>query len=159
MEPQGFVRIINRSEQAGTVTIHAIDDTGRRSEPISLSLESMQTKHLSSSDLEQGNASTGLSGGVGDGTGYWRLELSSELSIEPVAYVRSTDGFLADVHEVAVEETQGSMRYRVPFFNPASNGIAQSRLRLINPGERSATIVISGLDDLGERPPQRRRET
>ena len=113
----------------------------------------MQTKHLSSNDLEQGNASTGLSGGVGDGTGYWRLELSSELSIEPVAYVRSADGFLADVHEAAVEETQGSMRYRVPFFNPASNGIAQSRLRLINPGARSARIVISGLDDLGERPP------
>ena len=152
-EPQGFVRIINRSEQAGTVIIHAIDDTGRRSGPVSLSLESMQTKHLSSDDLERGSSSKGLSEGIGDGTGYWRLELSSDLPIEPVAYVRAEDGFLADVHEAAVEETRGSMRYRVPIFNPASNESARSHLRLINPGERSARIVISGLDDLGERPP------
>ena len=151
--PQGFVRVINRSEQAGTATIHAIDDTGRHSGPVSLSLESKQTKHLSSSDLERGNASIGLSAGVGDGTGHWRLELSSGVSIEPVAYARSTDGFLADIHEAAVEETRGPMRYRVPIFNPASNGTAQSRLRLINPGERSARIVIGGLDDGGESAP------
>ena len=90
---------------------------------------------------------------MGDGTGHWRLELSSDVSIEPVAYARSTDGFLADIHEAAVEETRGSMRYRVPIFNPASNGTAQSRLRLINPGERSARIVIGGLDDGGESAP------
>ena len=153
VEPQGFVRIINRSEQAGSVTIHAIDDAGRRSGPIALSLGSMQTKHLSSNDLERGNASKGLSGGVGDGTGNWRLELSTELDVEPVAYVRSTDGFLADVHEAAVEEARGSRRYRVPIFNPASNLGSRSRLRLINPGDDAARIVISALDDLGESSP------
>ena len=153
VEPQGFVRIINRSEQAGSVTIHAIDDTGRRFGPVALSLDSMQTKHLSSDDLERGNASKGLSGGVGDGTGHWRLELSTELDVEPVAYVRSSGGFLADVHEAAVEETRGSMRYRVPFFNPASNLGSESRLRLINPGDGSARVVISALDDLGEDSP------
>ena len=36
---QGFVRIINHSDRAGTVDIHAIDDTGRRLGPVSLSLE------------------------------------------------------------------------------------------------------------------------
>ena len=153
VEPQGFVRIINRSEQAGSVTLHAIDDTGRRSGPVALSLGSMQTKHLSSDDLEQGNASKGLSGGVGDGTGHWRLELSTELDIEPVAYVRSTDGFLADMHEAAVEEARGSLRYRVPIFNPASSVLSQSRLRLINPGDGAARVVISALDDLGESSP------
>ena len=151
-EQQGFVRIINRSEQAGTVAIRAIDDTGWRSDSLSLSFDPMETKHLSSSDLERGNASIGLSEGVGDGTGYWRLELSSELAIEPVAYARSDDGLVVDIHEAAVEETGGAMRYRVPIFNPASNLNSQSRLRLINPGDLGASIVISGLDDLGESP-------
>ena len=147
------MRVINRSEQAGTVTIRAIDDTGWRSGPVSLSLDPLQTKHLSSSDLEEGNVSIGLSAGVGDGTGHWRLELSSDVSIEPVAYARSADGFLADIHEAAMEEIQGSMRYRVSIFNPASNGTAQNRLRLTNPGESSARIVIGGIDDLGESRP------
>ena len=33
MTNQGFVRIINRSDRAGTVTIHGIDDAGERYGP------------------------------------------------------------------------------------------------------------------------------
>ena len=91
--------------------------------------------------------------GGGDGTGHSRLELSTELDVEPIAYVRSTDGCLADIHEGAVEETRGSVRYRVPIFNPASILGSRSRLRLIHPGDDSARVVISALDDLGEHSP------
>ena len=43
---QGFARIINRSESAGTVTIHAIDDAGNRFGPVTLSLEARATAPL-----------------------------------------------------------------------------------------------------------------
>ena len=33
---QGFVRVLNQSDQAGTVSIRAIDDTGREFGPVSL---------------------------------------------------------------------------------------------------------------------------
>ena len=149
----GFVRIINHSERAGTVSIHAIDDTGRRFGPVELALEAMQTRHFNSVDLESGNAAKGLAAGVGDGTGNWRLELSSELSIEALAYIRTPDGFVTSMHEVAAATEEGSNRYHVPFSNPGSNSSQESLLRLINPGGGDANVVITGVDDAGEGSP------
>ena len=149
---QGFVRIINNSSQAGTVRIYAIDDTGRRFGPISLSLDATAAAHFNSQDLESGNAAKGLSGRAGNGSGNWRLELETELNIEPLAYIRTPDGFVTNMHEVAAETEEGSNRYHVPFFNPGKNIEQQSWLRLINPGDRTATITIRGQDDRGDAP-------
>ena len=147
----GFVRIVNRSDCAGVVAIHAIDDAGRRAGPVSLSLDANVAVQLNSRDLEEGNASKGLSGGVGSGgAGPWRLELGTELDVEALAYVRTAEGFVTSVHESVAEGEAGSMRYRVPFFNPGSNRVQQSRLRLVNPGDGAAEVVITGRDDAGE---------
>ena len=150
---QSFIRIINRSNRAGTVRIHAVDDSGRRFGPISLSLDAKETRHFNSVDLERGNPSKGLSGGVGDGAGHWRLELSSELPIEALAYIRTADGFVTNMHEVAAEAQPGSNRYHVPFFNSGRNRNQESKLRLINPGSDRASIEITGVDDGGRAPP------
>ena len=148
---EGFVRVINRSNRAGTVSIHAIDDSGTRFGPVSLSLDGMATVHFNSTDLEQGNASKGLPRGVGDGAGNWRLELDSELDIEPLAYIRTGTGFVTSMHDLAAEESPG--HYRVPFFNPGSNNRQQSRLRLINSSNHEARVTITGIDDEGDSPP------
>ena len=147
---QGFVRIINHSSHAGTVEIHAIDDSGRRVGPISLSLDAGKTAHFNSMDLEDGNPSKGLSEGVGSGEGDWRLELATHLSIEPLAYIRTADGFVTSIHEVVRE--RGSLRYHVPFINPGSNQSQRSSLRLVNPADTEVEVEIVGLDDRGERP-------
>ena len=153
MTQQGFLRVINRSNHAGEVRIDAFDDGGDRFDPVYLSLAPKQTRHFNSTDLENGNASKGLSGGTGKGSGDWRLHLTTDLNIKPRAYVRTTDGFLTSIHEVAGEEDEASMRhYRVPTFNPGKNTDQQSRLRLINVGDGAASIEISGLDDRGEPP-------
>ena len=151
---QGFVRIINRSDRAGTVRIHAIDDDGERFGPVSLSLSARQTRHLNSQDLEHGNPSNGLSAGVGNGSGNWRLELATDLEIESLAYIRTPDGFLTSIHAVAAHADDGSTRLQVPMFNPGRNRGQQSRLRLINLGDTVAAIEISGLDDRGNAPPR-----
>ena len=153
---RGFVRVINRSERTGTVRIHAIDDEGRRFDPIELSLDAKQTRHFNSADLEDGNPTKGLSGGVGDGTGNWRLELETELDIEVLAYIRTPDGFLTSIHQVAAHADYGSTRFHVPIFNPGTNVDQQSRLRLINLGDSVAKITIAGLDDQGNAPPEGR---
>ena len=150
---QGFVRIINHSDRAGTVDIHAIDDTGRRLGPVSLSLEAWAAAHFNSADLENGNTAKGLSAGVGDGTGNWRLELASALPIEALAYIRTPDGFVTNMHEVAIETFEGSNHYHVSFFNPGRNRNQESRLRLINPGSAPARIRITGVDDGGRAAP------
>ena len=107
---------------------------------------------FNSSELEDGNPAKGLSGGVGDdGDGDWRLELTSDLDIEALAYIRTDSGFLTTVHDVAqVEFVQGSIAaedsllYRVQ--------VLQSRQQQ-QPGQPAAPDQSHGRrergDDLG----------
>lgn len=150
---QGFVRIINNSDVTGEVDIVAIDDNGRQFGPVPLSLKGRGAQHFNSGDLERGNSAKGLPRGVGNGTGNWRLELTTDLEIEALAYIRTSDGFVTNMHEVAAETAEGSKRYHVPFFNPGRNSNQVSKMRLINPGRSSASIEITGVDDEGFGPP------
>ena len=145
----GFIRIVNRSDRAGTVQILAIDDTGRRFGPVPYSLDARETKYFNSVDLENGSDRR-LPRGVGDGTGNWRLELSTDLDIEPLAYIRTSDGFLTSMNALAAESEEGSTwRYQVPYFQPASPDGHRGRLRLINPGAGVVRITLTGVDDYG----------
>ena len=140
-----LVFIINNSPRAGTVRIHAIDDTGDRRGPITLSIDANGGARFHSRDLEQGNPAR-LSAGVGDGSGNWRLELDSSLNFGALAYIRTSDGFLTGMYD-KVPATAGT--HHVVFFNPASNLSKQSRLRLINPGTTGAEVTISARDEAG----------
>ena len=144
--PQGFVRVINHSAQAGEVAVAAFDDSSRSREPVLLSLEPFKTVHFNSDDLELGNPAKGLSGGVGAGDGAWRLQLTTGLEIDVLAYLRTADGFVTSMHDV-VRETAGV--YRAPIFNPGSNRAQASTLRLANPGPEMASVTVSGVDDVG----------
>ena len=145
---QGFARIINLSERDGEVTIDAIDDTGQRFGPVTLSLEAKATRHFNSDDLKDGNTDKGLSGGVGSGQGNWRLELDTDLDIDPLIYTRPRgDGFVTSTHDVVTEGE--SMRWRVPFFNPGSNTAQQSWLRVVNTSGIDTEVTVEGLDDNG----------
>ena len=146
---QGFVRVINHSGESGEVRIQAIDDDGRRYGPATLSLAANGTHHFNSDDLERGNANKGLSGGVGPGQGGWRLELDSELDIEVLSYIRTADGFLTAMHDVAPEK-EGV--HRVAIFNPGSNLDQVSVLRLVNAGGTEAAVTIRGIDGDGVTP-------
>ena len=104
--------------------------------------------NITSSDWERGNAAKGLSVGVGDGEGSWRLELATELTIEPLAYIRTPDKFMTAMHYVAPVSEGGG--HWVPFFNPGSNTSKVSHLRLINPGTTEAEVTVTGRDDAGD---------
>ena len=149
LERQGFVRVINHAAESGEVFINAFDDTNRDYPRLTLSLDSDETVHINSDDLEMGNAAKGLVGGTGAGEGDWRLEFSSGLDIEVLAYIRTKrDGFLTSMHDRVPREGK---RHRVPVFNPAANVNQASRLRLINAGENTAEVEITGLDGRGAR--------
>ena len=145
---EGLVRIINHSERAGTVDIVAIDDTGERFGPVTLSLDALEAVNLEAVDLEEGNMELNLSGGVGDGEGNWHLELDTTLDIEALAYIRSVGGFLNTVHDVVADD--GSLRYYVPTFNPS----VRSLLRLVNQADTDTEVTITGRDDEGGPAPE-----
>ena len=144
----GVVRIINRSAQAGEVSIVAFDDTGMEYGPLTLGIGAKEAVHLTSRDLEGSNLDKGLESGTGAGEGAWRLELTSALDLKVLSYVRTRGaGVLASMHDVAPED-EGV--HRVVFFNPANNRGRVSGLRLINPGKEAAAVRIEGVDDAGE---------
>ena len=157
----GLVRVVNRTGEAGEVVIEAFDDDGVGYGPVTLSIGAQETVHLGSGDLEEGNPDKGLSGGLGAGMGEWRLRLRSELALEVLAYSRTGDGLVAPVHARVPrtvvrrpstgEEAMGHGVAMFNPFNPASSG-AVSWLRLVNPGDVRAAVVIEGIDDAGESP-------
>ena len=145
----GLARVINHSGEAGEVRMDVFDDEGESYGPVALALDAGAAVHFTSDDLESGNAAKGLPGAIGPGEGDWRLELSSELDIEVLSYVRTGDGFLTAMHDTAPSE---GGRHRIAFFNPGSNASQVSRLRLVNPGEEAAEVSIVGVDDEGTSP-------
>ena len=156
---QGFVRVINRSDEPGEVHIDAVDDTGMPYGPVTLAIGAGETVHFNSGDLEDGNAEKDLSRGIGAGDGDWRLRLRSQLDLEVLAYNRTSDGLLAPLHDLVPgamvrrpSTGEEAMGHRVAIFNPASNVNQVSRLRIINRGAETAAVTIEGIDDDGESP-------
>ncbi len=147
---QGFVRVVNRSTRAGTVTIQASDDSDAGYGDLSLRLDAGEARHVNSDDLELGNASKGLSRRTGAGSGTWRLALSGTgFDFGAHAHVRHRDGFLTAMQAVA--PSQDGV-HRVATFNPGSNTRQVSVLRIANRGRSATTATVTGADDGGVRP-------
>ena len=146
---EGLVRVVNPSAQAGEVQIVAIDDAGWRSAPVTLAIAAGGSAQFTSRDLEQGNAAMGLLGSTGPGTGDWRLEMSSSLDVEVLPYVRTTDGTLSAMGDVA---PVADNVHRVALFHPADSPDAASKLRLTNRGAQALRADITGIDDTGASP-------
>lgn len=160
---QGFLRVVNRGP-AGAVRIVAFDETGTPRSPVAMSIDAGRTTHFNSKDLEGGNEAKGLSAGVGTGVGDWRLELRAEPAgegaggggpeIQVLAYIRSPDGFIASMHDLAPVV---GVTHRVPVFDLGDNAVPESLLRVINLGAAPATVVVSGLADDGGAAGEQRR--
>ena len=144
---QGFVRVVNLSDRAGTVSLRARDDAGvlRRT---SFRVAASAVYYFNSDDLEDGNTAKSIAG-IGDGTGDWHLVLDSDLPIAVTAYLRTDDGFLAAMNATVDRGLDGV--HRVMTFNPASNADQESMLRLVNQSERAVTATVRGVDDRGVR--------
>ena len=115
---EGVLRIVNRTRQAGRVSIEAIDDTGAKFGPLTVYLSALKGVVLTSEDLEEGNSSKGLFTGTGAGTGDWRLRLSTSLEIEVQSYVHPLgvqEGLLSAMHQMV---PRGAKGHRVTLFDP-----------------------------------------
>ena len=148
---QGVLRVLSLSDESRTVEVYAIDDSGVRSGPAIFTLDAMAAKEFDASDLVSGNADKGLAGGLGALSGDVRLEIDTALRVGLLAYLRSADGTLAVLHDEvrAGSPSDGGYEYLVPIFNPAHEMAQLSRLRLINPGDQAAAVMIAGSDDAG----------
>ncbi len=153
---EGLVRVINRSDAAGEVRIEAFDGTELAYEALTLALRANEAAQFDSNDLELGNTAKGLTGSTGAGEGDWRLELTSDLDIEVLSYVRAAGDRLSPMHEAAAREPDGLRRHYVPIFHSAEQEGQESRLHLFNAGESETRVSIAGTDDAGDNAPEGR---
>ena len=142
---QGFVRVINHSASGGEVSITATDDSGLVFDAVSLPIEADETVHFNSDDLETGSEAKGIQG-IGTGVGDWRLKIASDLDVEALAYIRTSDGFLTSMLDVVARIGH---RHRIATFNPASNVNQVSLLRIVNEGESAVRATVVGVDGRG----------
>jgi len=154
-QQQGFVRLRNLENRSSEVLVWGIDASGHRSPgTMSLTLGPNESRQFNSQDLEFGqdvqfgNTDKGLSGSIGTGVGSWTLVLRSDLNVEPLAYIRTPDGFLTAMHD-RVSVSGDGMDWLVPIFNPAENPNQLSRLRIINTNLQAVDVQIGGRDDSG----------
>lgn len=143
---QGFIRVVNNSEQAGAVSITGFDESGTQGGVVTFTIAANETKSFNSGDLQNGNVNKGLSNSFGNGEGAWRLNVDSQLNLDVLAYMRTSDGFLTSVHDT-VEQQNGV--YHVPTFNPGSNTNQVSVVRISNASKSASTLQLTGTDDKG----------
>jgi len=145
---QGFIRIVNNDNQAGTITISGIADNGMSGlSEVTFTLGANEVQGITSTDLQEGNAGKGLINAFGNGSGDWRLTIESSLNFDVNAYMRTSNGFLTSIHDVVVKSGDS---FSVPIFNPASNTNQVSSLRVVNLEGTESTIEIMGVDDSGQ---------
>ena len=151
---QGFVRVINRSDQESIVSIYAFNNTDEEYEPLSLYVGANETGYFNSDELEAGNPDIGLIGSTGEGEGDWYLKLLSEDNIDNISvmsYIRNPEGFLTSMHNLVESHKEGTY-HRIAIFNPGSNASNVSVLRVMNLSEEDAEVTVSGIDTNGESP-------
>ena len=91
------LRIVNPDAKATEVRIEGIDDAGTSSPgALTLTLGGGAARTLSATELESGDGE-GTSGGLGDGTGRWRLLVSADTAIEVMSLLASPSGHLANL--------------------------------------------------------------
>jgi len=146
-QQQGFMRLTNREERPGDVTIFGLDAAGRRSAgSIIMTLDARESRQINSLDLEGGNATKKLIGSLGAGVGNWTAIVRSELDMDALAYIRTPDGFLTSIHDRVDGD---GLIWWVPVFNPAENRNQVSHLRVVNTNLMPVRLDVLAVDDQG----------
>ena len=146
---QGFLRIVNRAAREVRVELECRGDGGGDPQWVYVPLAGGHTVHLNSDDLANGSPDKGLYGGLCPAEGDWHIRVWGGTELQVLAYVRTRDGFLTSIHDVA---PHAGLRHHVGVFNPGSNVNQASRLRVVNPGEADAAVEVFGVDDAGASP-------
>ena len=94
----GLLRIANETGRDGTATIRALDDAGEEAPggAVTLALPAGRAVLLSARELEEGGVE-GLSGGLGDGSGNWRLAVDADVEVLVQSLLETPDGSLTNL--------------------------------------------------------------
>lgn len=149
---QSFIRVVNRGATSGEVVVSAVDDAGvpALGGDIRFTLAANSALNFNAEDYTNGNPAKGLQGAFGTGTGKWRLTVTSALNLEVMSLIRTPDGFLTDLSNIAPRAAANDDSDRLLLgVNPGNNAIQQSLIRLVNGGGLTEHVILGGTDDTG----------
>ena len=93
---KSYLRFTNTHNETVWVRIQGFDDRGVSSGAVSFNLPAGSTKELSSLDLETGRAE-GLRGSLGDGSGKWRLNITTGKPLLIMNLLESPNGYISNL--------------------------------------------------------------
>jgi len=94
------LRFINPNFNPVTVSFFAYDDAAQRAPLVgsrSFKIDAFKAVHLTSTELENGAPTKGLSTGLGTGTGKWRITVSSDIPIKVMNLSYSAFGYITEL--------------------------------------------------------------
>ncbi len=91
------LRLVNPNNANVSLTIRGVDDAGRASNPATLTLAANAAVEVSATELEQGNAAKGVTGGLGNGTGKWTLTVTASAPVKVMSLLRDPKGYLTNL--------------------------------------------------------------
>ena len=157
VEQVSSLRLINPHDEAVEATITGMDDDGAAANPVVVGLPAGTARRLTAADLESGVGPGIAGGGLGDGTGKWRLRVSAGRPIVAMGLLESPTGHLSNLSGRAEEmgdyfdpDGGGAATFMAPFF-PA-HGDAQGRqgfVRVTNRSAEAVDVAIRATDSTG----------
>ncbi len=96
---RSLLRVVNTTGTTGTVTITGSDDNGDLAPggAVSFQIGANRGLVLTAQDIENGNASKGLSGALGDGAGKWHLTVDSTVGLAILSLLDTPNGFITNL--------------------------------------------------------------
>ena len=132
------IRIINLSDTYGVIEIAGFDDQGEEYGPVELDIEAHASVVLLTRELENGAPDKGLMDGLGDRSGQWQLQLTTELQIAAVSF---KSGVLSDVLSSA-EEAGGSLSEHFMWAHKlVDKGVSRTYLLGTSQGQRPHELL------------------
>ncbi len=85
------------------MTISGIDDNGDDAPggDVTFNISANSGMSITTLDLENGNAQLGLVGALGNGTGKWRLWVTSDVDLKVQGLMNTPSGFLTNLSRTA----------------------------------------------------------
>ena len=146
------LRLVNPGAEAAEIAIAGTDDAGEAGESVvTLTVPAHASRTVSATELEAGDA-RGLAGGLGDGTGKWRLRVSADQPIGVMSLLSSPGGDLTNVSTApgAAEPGGEEAPHRAPLLPSGSDPEGREGVvRVINHSPEAGTVRIAAFDDTG----------
>ena len=137
----GVLRLVNRSDAAGSLQIQVFDDRGGERAPLTLGVAPGAAVQLSGTDLERGNAEKGLSGGAGaaaTGGDLW-LRVTGDVEFSALAYARHRDGLMTSLHDL-LPDRDGT--YEMVALESGPQWGSGPELRLVGLGAQASRVNL-----------------